>query len=69
MDLQFAVATDDVMIFSTTRARSEAAARQLDAAMHVADLQRNKRKDINGAKDATCIGIDLVEGKFWDARE
>lgn len=67
MDLQFAVATDDVMIFSTRKGATSAAAARLDAALEAAQLVRNASKDVNDECNTTCLGIDLVEGSCWDA--
>ena len=65
--LQFAVATDDVMIFSTHERVTSAAAARLDAALEAAQLVHNASKDVNDACNATCLGIDLVEGNRWEA--
>ena len=65
--LQYAVATDDAMIFSTNASTSVAAASRLDGALDRAGIMRNTDKDVNGACDATCVGVDLVDGCRWEA--
>jgi hypothetical protein len=67
LDLQYAVATDDVMIFSNRQGVTGAAAARVDDAMAAADLTRNADKDVNDVCDVTCLGIDLVDGSVWDA--
>ena len=67
LDLQHAVATDDVMIFSRLPGRTDAAAARLDTALADANIVRNPDKDVNDVHNATCLGIDLVDGSFWDA--
>ena len=61
--LQFAVATDDVMLFSTDSATSGAAALRLDQALEQHHVDRNPRKDVTNVLDTSCIGVDLVEGR------
>ena len=67
MSLQFAVATDDVMIFSVDEHASSTAACALDTAMADAGVKRNERKDVNDCTNATCLGINLVDGLSWSA--
>jgi hypothetical protein len=67
LDLQYAVATDDVMIFSDVPGRTVTAARRLDQEMAAGGIQRKVEKDINGAHNCRCIGVDLVGGQAWCA--
>ena len=63
MDLVFAAATDDVMIFSGGPAGSTLrAAKRLDQALSKAAVLRNKEKDVNDQLSATCVGVDLEDG-------
>lgn len=61
--LSFALATDDLMVFSVG---SATLARQLvsqtDTACAEAGLQRNAAKDVSNVADATCVGIDVEGG-------
>ena len=65
--LQHAVATDDVMIFSDVPGGTRAAAMALDEKLARAGVQRNVEKDVDGATDVRCIGVDLVQGSRWCA--
>jgi len=59
----FAVATDDVMIFSTGPAGTTTAlAARLDDAMARANLTKHEGKDVNDATDAICVGVALEDG-------
>lgn len=55
------------MIFSTCEGASSAAAPRLDVAMEAANVERNMDKDVNDAINATCLGVDLVDGSRWEA--
>ena len=62
----FSLATDDVMIFSRHGpGHTLAAADRLDAAMAAAGIVKHPAKDINDATDLTCVGVDLVGGRWW----
>ena len=61
LDVAFAAATDDVMIFSTSGAgHFLKAAKQLDAVFD--QIVRNKRKDVDDSLSATCVGVALEDG-------
>ncbi len=66
LGLAFAVATGDAMVFSDAGPGATLPATQLlvDALEdHGAAL--NHEKDIDDAVNATCVGIDLVDGREW----
>ena len=65
--LQFGVATDDALIFSTVPGASVRAAERLDHEFRRAGVVRNEAKDVNDALNATCVGVDLVDGRMWNA--
>ena len=67
LHLQFAVATDDVMIFSDVPGASATAARALDDSLQRGGVERKPQKDINSAHNCRCIGVDLVDGVAWCA--
>ena len=62
----FSLATDDVMIFSQCGVgHTLAAANRLDIAMADAGIVKHAGKDINDQTDVTCVGVDLVDGRWW----
>ena len=62
----FSLATDDVMIFSQQGpGHTLAAAKRLDSAMADAGIVKHEAKDINDLTDVTCVGVDLVGGRWW----
>ncbi len=66
LELAFAVATDDAMLFSdagpgATLEPTQRLVRALED--HGAVL--NPKKDIDDELNTTCVGIDLVEGREW----
>jgi len=62
----FALATDDIMHFSSHgRKDSEQVGRDLDSSMVLAGVQKHGGKDITAAAEETCIGIDLVAGRYF----
>ena len=62
----FSLATDDVMIFSRHGpGHTLAAAGRLDIAMAKAGIVKHPAKDINDSTDLTCVGVDLVGGRWW----
>ena len=65
--LQFAFATDDVVLFSVEENASSTAARALDTTLANAGIKRNERKDVDDSTDATCLDIDFVDGLSWPA--
>ena len=66
LHLAFSVATDDLMVFSDLGAgHSVAAARAVEDVMLKRGIVKNPDKDIDDALDTTCVGVDLVSGRFW----
>ena len=66
-DLATAVATDDVMLFSNAGPGiTLAAAQALDCEFEERGLVRNAAKDVNDELSATCVGVNLVDGKYLD---
>ena len=62
----FSLATDDVMLFSRQGpGHTAAAAQRLDTAMADAGVIKHEGKDLNDSLDATCVGVDLVAGRWW----
>ena len=62
----FALATDDIMHFSAHgRKHSEQVGRDIDRSMVLAGIQKHGGKDITAADEGTCIGIDLVAGRYF----
>ena len=59
----FSLATDDIMIFSDAGpgVTSEAALR-VEREMSAAGIAKHAGKDVDDALDATCVGVDLVNG-------
>ncbi|CAE7714737.1 PDE9A [Symbiodinium sp. CCMP2592] len=65
--LAAAVATDDVMLFSNAGPGATlVAASALDSEMASQGVVRNVKKDVNDQLNATCVGVDLVDGCFLD---
>ena len=66
LDLCFAVATDDLMIFSDAGPdRTITAALAVEEAMSAHGIIKNPDKDVDDVLTATCVGVDLVDGRFW----
>ena len=64
----FAVATDDLMIFSDRgENHTTGAAEKVEEAMLRHGIIKNPEKDVNDALSTTCVGVDLVDGRFWAA--
>ena len=65
-DVSFALATDDVMVFSLG---DESAAapwlEALDEAIAASEIVRHPDKDVNAKTNETAIGVDLVDGRFF----
>ena len=63
MSLVAAIATDDVMIFSSRgKAESVAAAEALDDVLAKKNIERHVGKDVNGELNGVAIGIELEDG-------
>ena len=66
LSVVFAVATDDLMVFSdagpgaTSRAVSS-----VEDVMKAHGIVKAPEKDIDDVLSATCVGVDLVEGTKW----
>lgn len=61
----FALATDDIMHFTSHGSRhSEQVGRDIDRGMISAGVQKHGGKDITAAESGTCVGIDLVGGRY-----
>ena len=66
MNIAFAVATDDLMVFSDSGpGRTLKAATAVEEVMLKRGILKNPDKDVDDVFDATCIGIDLVDGSAW----
>ena len=65
-ELGFALATDDLMIFSDTGPGStQAATARFEKALCEHGAVKYDAKDVDDALNACCMGIDLVEGLYW----
>ena len=65
-DEVFSLATDDVMIFSSSGAGgTTAAAKRLEAAMEEVGILKHAAKDVNDVDSAICVGVELVKGTRW----
>ena len=63
-----AVSTDDVAILSAaSREASLTVARKLDECMRAYGVEKNAKKDVDGVRDGTLIGADLVDGVLLDS--
>ena len=66
LDLCFAVATDDLMIFSDAGpGHTSTAALAVEESMMAHGIIKNPDKDINDVLTATCFGVGLIDGRFW----
>ena len=66
LSLAFAAATDDLMIFSDQGSGGTTAPTQaFEDALVRAGAAKNPSKDIDDVLSATCVGVDLVDGRFW----
>ena len=66
LSLAFAVATDDLMIFSEAGPGvTDAAARAEEVVMPARGIVKNPNKDVDDTLSKTCVGVDLVDGRFW----
>ena len=66
LDMAFAVATDDLMIFSDRGpGATVAAARAVEQVMLRHDIEKKPDKDVNDALSTTSVGVDLLDGRFW----
>ena len=64
-DSAFALATDDVMLFTQSGAvASNQLLDRLDKAFLKVGVQKHPEKDVNAASSATCIGVDVDRGRF-----
>ena len=62
----FSLATDDTMIFSKDGpGRTIGPTRRLEAAMIHPNVEKHPGKDENDKLDCTCIGVDLIKGRWW----
>ena len=66
-DDAWALATDDLMIFSTSPTRTGELARRFDDAIRGANLQKHPLKDVDDANACLCIGVELSDGHTWRA--
>jgi len=65
-DAHFALATDDVMLLTTsTREHAWVWAERLDQALGDRGIRRSLDKDLTAVDGGTCIGVDLVGGRWW----
>ena len=66
LSLVFAVATDDLMIFSDGPVgTTTAAARKVESTMGKHGIIKAPEKDVNDVVSATCVGVDLLDGHKW----
>ena len=66
LSLTFAVATDDLMVFSDGGVGiTVAAAEAVEEVMVQRGIVKNPDKDVNDALSTTCVGVDLIDGRFW----
>ena len=66
--LVHAVATDDVMLFSTHGpGRTSEAAAHVDEAMARAGMEKHAAKDVNDELEGMCVGLALENGTHWSA--
>lgn len=62
----FAVATDDLRIFSDVgEGTTVSAAKAVEGIMIKHGIARNAEKDVDDSLSTTCVGVDLVHGRFW----
>ena len=66
LSLAFVVATDDLMIFSDAGPGiTDAAARKVEDVMLARGIIKNPDKDVDDTLSTTCVGVDLVDGRYW----
>ena len=66
LDLAFAVATDDIMIFSTAGPGAlEPVVERFEASLAACGAVQNRTKDVAETLNSTCVGVDLVDGRQW----
>jgi len=64
-DSAFALATDDVMVFTRTgEASTRKTSRNLDRAFQRHGVIKHSAKDVSAATTATCVGIDVDSGRY-----
>jgi len=64
-EVAFAVATDDVMVFTKTTSRRAAnIMHNLDKSFTRHDAVRHEAKDVHQSSDCTCIGVKVSGGRF-----
>ena len=72
MSHTFALATDDMMLFTVAdghelpegRYHGQQRCDIFDQVLKNHNIQASQEKDVNGKTDTTCIGIDVCEGRF-----
>ena len=66
LSLAFAVATDDLMVFSDREPGTTLEAiTRFEAALSDASVLKNPEKDVDDTTATTCVGVDLVAGTRW----
>ena len=66
MSLAFAVATDDLMIFSDAGIGvTVQKAREVEQIMLKRGIAKNPDKDVDDTLSTTCVAVDLVDGRYW----
>ena len=73
MSETYALATDDLMLFSVRSSSTTPAGtfhgqercKQFDRILRSHGIQASPEKDINGSMSDTCIGIDICDGMFF----
>ena len=66
LSLAFAVATDDLMIFSDAGPGvTDKVARDVEVVMRENGIAKNPDKDVDDTLSTTCVGVDLIDGRYW----
>ena len=65
-DLMFSLATDDVMIFSSSGPGATIAPTlRVEEEMRRAGIVKHEGKDVNDELSTVCVGVELVDGRWW----
>ncbi len=68
LDLAFAVATDDLMVFSSRGpGHTTSAVAAFEESLIDNRAEKNPAKDVDDVLSETCVGVDLVDGTHWRA--
>ena len=62
----FALATDDVMVFSDKGPEGTTpVVAEFERQMKFTGVVKHPKKDVNDATTAVCVGVELVDGVWW----